>query len=94
MSPPQIGGGAGTNIINMAVGIPLIAYQAGGQSDSWCYVDLHFGLPYLANLISLNILLTLMIVTRLILYVRNIRTAMRGPDGIIELYKAIVTVLI
>ena len=76
------------------MGILLIAYQAGGQSDSWRYVDLHFGLPYLLISILLNILLTLMIVTRLILHVRVIRTAMGGPDKISGLYKAIVTMLI
>ena len=49
--------------------------------------------PYLSVSVSLNILLTLMIVIRLILHTRNVRTAM-GMSGIGGLYKTIIVMLI
>ena len=50
-------------------------------------------LPYFSISLSLNILLTLMIVVRLILHTRNIRTAV-GIAGIGGLCKAIITMFI
>ena len=50
-------------------------------------------LSYLSISISLNVLLTLMIVIRLILYTRNTRNAM-GASGIGGMCKAIATMLI
>ena len=50
-------------------------------------------LPYFSISLSLNVLLTLMIVIRLILHTRNIRAAM-GIAGSGRLSKAIVTMLI
>ena len=49
-------------------------------------------LPYFSISLSLNILLTLMIVVRLILHARGTRTVL-GKTGLGGLYKAIVTVL-
>ena len=51
------------------------------------------GFPYYSISLSLNIPLTLMIVVRLILHARNIRTALEGT-GIGGLCKAIITMLI
>ena len=51
-------------------------------------------LPYISISLSLNILLTLMIVVRLILYGRNVRAATGSPVGISGLYKTIATMLI
>ena len=77
------------------MGILLVAFEAGGQNNNtWGTVVLKFGLPYLAISISLNILLTLMIVIRLLLHNRGIRAAMGSPTRIDRLYKAIVTMLI
>ena len=50
-------------------------------------------IPYLSISLSLNTLLTLMIVTRLILYTRNTRNAL-GITGIGGLCKTIVVMLI
>ena len=50
-------------------------------------------LPYLSISLSLNVLLTLMIVVRLILHARTVRTAM-GISGIGGMCKAIVTMLV
>ena len=52
------------------------------------------GIPFYAISISLNGLLTLMIVVRLILHRKNIRTAMGSAKGTGGLYKAIITMMI
>ena len=51
-------------------------------------------LPYLAISLSLNIVLTLMIVVRLVLHGRNVRAATGSSGGIGGLYKTISTMLI
>ena len=51
----------------------------------------NFGTPYFTVSISLNVLLTLMIVTRLILHIRNIRGALGEAD---RSYRTVVTMLI
>jgi len=53
-----------------------------------------FGIPYLSISVSLNALLTLMIVIRLVLHGRNIRAATGSAAGISGLYKAVSTMLI
>ena len=50
--------------------------------------------PYFAISVSLNLLLTLMIVVRLILYRRNIKNAMGGQAGVGGLYKTIATIMV
>lgn len=52
------------------------------------------GIPYFSISISLNIILTLMIVTRLIMHSRNIRNALGARGGAGGVYKAVVTMLI
>jgi len=53
-----------------------------------------FGIPYLSISVSLNVLLTLMIVIRLILHGRQIHTATRPAVGISGLYKTVSTMLV
>ena len=66
-------------------------FQDRGHVD-WAPMPADFGVPYLSISVSLNILLTLMIVIRLVLHSRNIRAATgMGTNG---LYKAISTMLI
>ena len=50
-------------------------------------------IPYISISLSLNVILTLMIVIRLILHTRNVRTAM-GETGSGGLCKAIITMFI
>ena len=57
-------------------------------------VLIDYGLSYFSISVSLNILLTLMIVIRLVLHIRNIRTVTEAPSGFTGLYKTIVTMLI
>ena len=82
------------NIADPAMGIMFI-YHTSQPGCKACIIDtIAIGTPYFSISVSLNVLLTLMIVTRLVLHSRDIRDSM-GPlvrlDG---LYKAIVTVLI
>ena len=69
------------------MGIMLVYQTAELTGGVW------FGLPYFSIALSLNVLLTLMIVIRLILHTRNARTS-TGESGISGLYKVIVTMLI
>jgi len=53
-----------------------------------------FSVPHLSISVSLNILLTLMIVIRLILHARKVRTATGSLAGISGLYNTVSTMLI
>ena len=76
-----------TNVASAATGV-LFIYKGTQLSGS-----ARFALPYLSISLSLNILLTLMIITRLILHARNTRAALR-IGGIGGLCKAVVTMLV
>jgi len=81
--------------IDTATGVGIVIYQASRPGN--CIRDsvlVDFGLSYFSISLSLNILLTLMIVIRLVLHIRNIRTVMEAPSGFTGLYKTIVTMLI
>ena len=82
------------NNIDVAMGILLIYQASRPDSGIWNTLSVEFGLPYFSISIALNILLTLMIVIRLVLYGRNIHAAMGTPPGIGGLYKAVVAMLI
>ncbi|KAF9646468.1 hypothetical protein BDM02DRAFT_3012112 [Thelephora ganbajun] len=81
-------------LASVGMGIMLIYQTSQPNSSIWNSVAINFGLPYFSISLSLNILLTLMIVGRLILHSRNIRNAMGVPAGASGLYRAIVTMLI
>ena len=83
-----------TNGINIAAGIMALISDAGGCGGYRVPTSIDFGLLYLSISVSLNVLLTLMIVTRFILHGRNIRAATGSPAGISGLYKAIATMFI
>ena len=76
-----------TNIDNIALGTAFVYYDAKLINPAWS------GLSYLSISFSLNVILTLMIVIRLILHTRRIRTTM-GKGGIGESSKAVVTMLV
>ena len=75
------------------MGIVLV-YQTSQPSSIWNSLAATTGIPYFSISVSLNVLLTLMIVTRLILHGRNIQSAMGGPVRVGGLYKTVVTMLI
>ena len=72
------------DIIHTVTGILIIIPQ----------VVFDFSIPCVAISISLNVLLTLMIVIRLTLYSRNVRAATGSPAGIDGLYRAVATMLV
>ena len=76
-----------TNVVNIVIGIIFNYQNARVAGITWTAI------PYFSISLSLNVLLTLMIVIRLILYARNTHTAM-GLNGIGGLCKAIVTMLV
>jgi len=80
--------------MNIAMGVVFIYQTSQPESSIWNNVAISFGLPYFSISVGLNVLLTIMIVTRLVLHSRNVRSAMGAPVGISGLYKAIVTMLI
>ena len=73
-------------INNVAMGT-ILTYQSVERAGLWSAI------PYFSISLSLNVLLTLMIIIRLILHVWNTRTAL-GITGIGGLCKAIVTMFI
>ena len=83
------------NVTNTATGI-MFVYQLS-RPDSIAVVNnalVHYGAPYFSITFSLNVLLTLMIVTRLILHRKKIRISMGATAGVAKLYKAAVTMLV
>lgn len=81
-------------LASVAMGIMFIYQTSQPDSSIWSSVAISFGIPYFSISLSLNITLTLLIVTRLVLHNRNVRAAMGAPPGFTGLYKAIVTMLI
>ena len=76
------------------MGITFIYQTSQPNSSVWNSVAIDFGLPYFSISIGLNTLLTLLIVVRLAMHSRNVRTAMGAPSGATGLYRAIITMLI
>jgi len=80
-------------LASVAMGIVFIhrISQLGGV---WASPAVTTGIPYFSISISLNVLLTLMIVTRLVLHRRNIRRALGAHAGKNGVYTAVMTILI
>ena len=81
-------------MINTAMGIMMLVGQAWGWNNPQTPIEGFFGRPYFAISVSLNILLTLTIVVRLVLHGRDIRAATGAPSRFSGLYKTVVTMLI
>ena len=64
------------------------------DTADWKNVNNRFSVPYLSISISLDILLTLMIIIRLVLHSRNTRTTATALAGIGGLYRTVITMLI
>ena len=76
---------------NVGIAIGILSLR---PSVEWARISPWAPLAYLPISLSLNVLLTLMIVVRLVLYGRNVRTATGSPAGISGLYKAVATMLV
>ena len=82
------------NTVNVATGIMITISQARGLGGFRVTTPVDLGLLHVSISVSLNILLTLMITTRLLLHGRNIRAATGCPAGTSRLYKIIATMFI
>ena len=83
------------NLKNTATGITLVYNQASGPDTLYMgFFAVKFMRSYLIISISLNLLLTLMIVAQLVLYRKKIRNAMGPSAETAGLYNSIITMLI
>lgn len=83
------------NVTDTGMGITLVYNAATGpdtESNSLFAERIIFS--YFIISLSLNVLLTLMIVARLVLHIRNIRNAMGTSGGAGGLYKPIISILV
>lgn len=87
--PQQANSTALINITNIATAIMYIYQQTTASA-----LGANFGVSYFSISLSLNVILTLMIVIRLVLHRRNLRKVLGTSDGSSGLYTAIVTMLI
>ena len=72
----------------------MLVYQAARSNGVvWDCIISNPTIPYFSISLSLNILLTLMIVIRLFLHNRNIHAIMGAPVGISGLHKTVITML-
>jgi hypothetical protein len=53
-----------------------------------------FGYPYYSISLSLNVLITFIIVIRLVLHSKNVQNVMGAPTGNNNIYKAVIVILI
>ena len=78
-----------TDVGDIAFGILAIR-----PTEEWVKISPWSTLPYISISLSLNVLLTFMIVVQLVLYGRDVRDATGSLDGFGGLYVAIATMLI
>ena len=84
-----------TDTSDIAVGVVLLYYQATQPTlSNWSPVASSFKYPFFSISPSLNILLTIMIVTRLVLCNRSVRNSGGAPVSTLGLYKAVITMLV
>ena len=81
------------NAIDVATGTIILVHQSLGVID-YISILIRFGVPYFSISVSLNVILTLMIVIRLVLHCRDVCATLGVPSGISGLYKTIITMLV
>jgi len=82
------------DVINIATGIMFFYRTWIPDATDWKSLNLRFSIPYFSISISLNILLTLMIIIRLVLHTRNTRTTATALVGVSGLYRTVITMLV
>ena len=68
-----------TNVGDIAMGIMLLYQTSQPNNSIWSAVAINFGVPYFSISLSLNIILTLLIVARLALRIKNGQSATGVP---------------
>ena len=90
-SSPPAGGDVLTDTTDVVLGIARIFY--GSRMSHYTVTETNIDTSYNTICLSLNILLTLMIVIRLMVHIRNIRNATGASDGSGGLHAAATTVV-
>ena len=83
-----------TDVIDTAVGILILVFQASGQPPPWVPIPDNLSFPYISVSLALNSLLTPMIVFWLGLHARKVRIAMGDSGGISGVYDTVITMLV
>jgi len=83
-----------TNIVNIGMGILVLYETSQPASATWAILLLRYSIPWISVAVSLNAILTLMIVLRLFLGSRNVRAVTGSPSQISGLYVAVATMFI
>ena len=81
-----------TNTINAALGVVFIHESVVTPWEGPVFLDVFFSYNFVA--LSLNVLLTLMIIVRIMLHRRNIINAMGTSAGVSGLYTTVITMLV
>jgi hypothetical protein len=91
-SPPQADGDTLINTTDVAMGISHVYERS---ATHWYYASaVNFSTSYFSISLALNVTLTSMIVTRVILHRRGLRRALEASDGLSGVYTAIATMII
>jgi len=94
-SSPQTSSDMWADFVDIAMGTLALVRRSlrldNGLLKSFAF---DFSVPYFLISVSLNVLLTLMIVVRLFLHCRNIGAAMGSPRGFGGIYKTIIAMLV
>ena len=85
-APPEVDSDMLTNVADVAMGIAYIYQGWGTRVDT--VASIYFTTSYLSISLSLNVILTLVIVTRLVRNVRNVRKATGTSGGSSGLHTA------
>ena len=94
VTSPQLTATILTNVTRAVTGIIFLYKNASPGGGTWSSSAVNFGYPSFMTSLLLNVLLTLMITSRLILHSRSLKNAM-GPSATINgVYKTILTVLV
>jgi len=93
LSPPPISKQLQTHVLGIATGI-MFLYQCSRPFDSLRHYLFNFGISYYSIAVALNVLLTLMVVVRLFLHNRKVRSALGTQNASSGLYNAIIVMLV
>ena len=93
LSTPYVKKVFSANVYDVATGVRLL-YAESQLVAQGASLLLKSGNAYYSLALSLNALLTLVIIVRLVLHEKNIRNAMGASNGASGLYKTIITMLV
>ena len=91
-SPPHADGDTLTNITDVATGVPYLYQESRAEQNNIALANV--GISYFSISLSLNVLLTLMIVARLVLHRRDLRKALGASDSSSGVYTALAAMII